>query len=211
MAEISRIEDLVSTGIESSEIAQLNETGTGTVSADTGTLIEYSLDICEDTDGVFDITIYPVMKAWGFTDQNYRVPDDAELEELMGYMGIDKISYDADTGEVSLAEGTEIDLGGIAKGYTSDRVMDILTEYGVESAVISLGGNVEALGTKPDGSLWRVAVENPDDTSDYVGIISVADKAIITSGCYVRYFEEDGITYHLIIDPGTGYPADSGL
>ena len=105
----------------------------------------------------------------------------------------------------------KIDLGGIAKGYTSARIRDIFKKNGIESGLVNLGGNVQALGTKTDGNNWRVAVQSPDDTEDYLGVLSIRDKAVITSGGYERYFEQDGVTYHHIIDPKTGYPAESGL
>ena len=122
------------------------------------------------------------------------------------------ISYDKATKKISFgAEGMKIDLGGIAKGYTSSRIMDIYKENGISSGLVNLGGNVQALGTKTDGTKWKIAVQSPDDTEDYLGILSVQDKAVITSGGYERYFEQDGVTYHHIIDPKTGYPAESGL
>ena len=127
-------------------------------------------------------------------------------------MGADHVLYDEKKQEVTLdKKGMKIDLGGIAKGYTSSKVMDIFKENGISSAVISLGGNVQTLNGKPDGSDWRVAVENPADTGSYIGVLSIKDKAVITSGGYERYFKQDGKTYHHIIDPATGYPADSGL
>ena len=89
--------------------------------------------------------------------------------------------------------------------------MDIFKENGITSGLVNLGGNVQALGTKTDGSNWRVAVQSPDDTEDYLGVLSIRDKAVITSGGYERYFEQDGVTYHHIIDPKTGYPAENGL
>ena len=107
--------------------------------------------------------------------------------------------------------GMEIDLGGIAKGYTSSRIMEIFKEYDVDSGLVNLGGNVQTYRTKTDGSKWRVAVQSPEDESQYIGVIDVSDKAVITSGGYVRYFEQDGKIYHHIIDPATGYPAESGL
>jgi thiamine biosynthesis lipoprotein len=110
-----------------------------------------------------------------------------------------------------LSDGASIDLGGIAKGYTSSRVIQIMKDCGIEHAIINLGGNVQVLGTKTDGSDWRVAIQNPDSESSYLGILSTADKAVITSGGYERYFEQDGQVYHHIIDPQTGYPSDSDL
>lgn len=208
--EIHRIEELVSTGISSSEISRCNQDGEADISEDTSYLIRRSVELCKDTGGLFDITVYPLMKAWGFTDQNYRIPDDSELSGLLAKVGADEIRLEE--GHVNLEKpGMELDLGGIAKGYTSGRVMDIFRDYGIEHAVISLGGNVHTLNDKPDGSFWKVAVEDPSDTSDYIGILRVKNKAVITSGSYERYFRKNGKTWHHIIDPRTGYPADSGL
>lgn len=210
--EINRIEQLVSTGIDSSEISQINKNGKGSVSETTGYLIKQSKKIYDSTNGVFDITIYPIMQAWGFPTEKYRIPGKAELKKLRDQMGADHVLYDEKKQEVTLdKKGMQIDLGGIAKGYTSSKVMDIFKKNGVSSAVISLGGNVQVLNAKPDGSDWRVAVENPADTGSYLGVLSIKDKAVITSGGYERYFEQDGKTYHHIIDPSTGYPANNGL
>ena len=135
-----------------------------------------------------------------------------ELTGLLKHVDAAKISYDKDTREISFEDDQmKIDLGGIAKGYTSSRIMDIFKENGITSGLVNLGGNVQALGTKTDGSNWRVAVQSPDDTEDYLGVLSIRDKAVITSGGYERYFEQDGVTYHHIIDPKTGYPAENGL
>ena len=208
--EIHRIEKLVSTGIKTSEISRCNRDGEADISEDTSYLIRRSVEIFKDTDGLFDVTVYPLMKAWGFTDQNYRIPDENELSGLLATLGADEIRMEE--GHVTLEKpGMELDLGGIAKGYTSGRIMDIFRDYGIEHAVISLGGNVQTLNDKPDGSAWKVAVEDPADTSDYIGILRVKNKAVITSGSYERYFRQDGKTWHHIIDPRTGYPADSGL
>lgn len=210
--EINNIEQLVSTGIDSSDVSQINENGKGSVSETTGYLIKRSKEIYDSTNGVFDITIYPIMQAWGFPTENYRVPGKKELKKLRELMGADHVLYDEKKQEVTLnKEGMKIDLGGIAKGYTSSKVMDIFKENGISSAVISLGGNVQTLNGKPDGSDWRVAVENPADTGSYIGVLSIKDKAVITSGGYERYFKQDGKTYHHIIDPANGYPANNGL
>lgn len=211
-AEIERLDAMLSTGNGDSEIAKLNVSGMAELSVDAGYLVERALELYTETDGAFDIAIYPVMEAWGFPSQNYQVPSEDVLQERLTLADASKVSYDADSREISFGEaGMEIDLGGIAKGYTSARIMDIFRSYGITSGLVNLGGNVQVLGTKTDGSKWRVAVQSPDDESDYLGVLSVSDKAVITSGGYERYFEQDGITYHHIIDPKTGYPAENGL
>ena len=182
------------------------------MSEDAGYLVERALELNKETDGAFDIAIYPVMEAWGFPTQNYQVPTADTLESLLKLADASQIIYDEDSRKISFGqEGMKIDLGGIAKGYTSSRIMEIYKENNISRGLVNLGGNVQALGTKTDGSKWRVAVQSPDDTEDYLGILSVEDKAVITSGGYERYFEQDGKTYHHIIDPKTGYPAENGL
>ncbi len=211
-AEIERLDELLSTGNEESEIAKLNQSGSATLSEDAGYLVERALELNEETDGAFDIAIYPVMEAWGFPTQNYQVPSEDTLQSLLKICDVSQITYDKDNRNISFyQEGMKIDLGGIAKGYTSSRIMEIYKENNISSGLVNLGGNVQALGTKTDGSKWRVAVQSPDNSDDYLGVLSIADKAVITSGGYERYFEQDGKTYHHIIDPSTGYPAENGL
>ena len=164
------------------------------------------------TNGAFDITIAPVMDAWGFTGDSFRVPEQSELDELLKYVNSDEIQIQEEPAySVTLGEGQAIDLGGIAKGYTSDLVEQTFRANGIESGKISLGGNVFVLGGKPDGSDWRVGIKDPRNESGLAAILSLRDAYAITSGGYERYFEENGKTYHHIIDPSTGYSADSGL
>ena len=292
--EIHRIDDMLSTGNPESEISKLNAAGTGHVSEDTLYLIKESKTLYEETNGLFDIAIYPVMKLWGFPSQEYRVPTDEEIKTGLKLTDASKIAIggaaaaapasasadegkkeakttakteeaskakaedaDSKTAEASAPEagdgggatdqpaaaeepaaadqpaavaqeteaadksaqtlvlfgasGMEIDLGGIAKGFTSSRVMEVFREYGIEHGLVSLGGNVQALGTKENGKPWRVAIQNPESELDYLGILDIEDKCVITSGGYERFFEKDGVRYHHIIDPRTGYPADSGI
>ncbi len=210
--EINRLDQLLSTGNSDSEVGKINANHGGTLSEDGAYLMEKSLELYQLTDGVFDISIYPVMDLWGFTTQDFAVPSSEDLKERLTLVDASKIDFDEETGEVSFEQdGMEIDFGGIAKGYTSNRVSEIFAEYGIKSGLINLGGNVDAYGSKTDGSAWRVAIQSPDQDGNYIGVLEAKDKAVITSGGYERYFEEDGITYHHIIDPSTGYPADSGL
>ena len=209
---VEALDALLSTGNENSEIYQLNQNGEATLSEEGGYLVERALELYKKTEGAFDIAIYPVMQAWGFPTQDYHVPDDDTLKEKLALADASKVNYDKDTRKIFFdQDGMEIDLGGIAKGYTSSQIMQIYQDCGVTSGLVNLGGNVQALGCKTDGSKWRVAIQSPDDTEEYLGILEIEDQAVITSGGYERYFEKDGVTYHHIIDPAIGYPADSGL
>lgn len=207
--EIERLDALWSISSSDGDIAQLNTDKQATLSDDTIALLKRAQEISASTGGLFACTIEPVMEAWGFTNGNYTVPDDATLQSLLAHVDDTQIAIDGNT--VTIPADVKVDLGGIAKGFTSDRVMELFSADGVTSGIISLGGNVQTLGTKPDGSLWRVGIQDPDDSSGIIATIEVADKAVITSGGYQRYFEQDGTTYHHIIDPRTGMPADSGL
>ncbi len=210
--EINRLDALLSTGNEDSEVAKINAKHGGSLSEDGAYLMKKSLELYQLTDGAFDISIYPVMDLWGFTTQNFAVPSSEDLKEKLALVDASKIDFDEESGALSFEQdGMEIDFGGIAKGYTSDQVTKIFADYGIESGLINLGGNVDAYGSKTDGTAWRVAIQSPDQDGNYIGVLEAEDKAVITSGGYERYFEEDGITYHHIIDPSTGYPADSGL
>ena len=207
--EIARIDALLSVGNADSDIAKLDSGETDTVSAETAALLTRALAVSRLTDGAYDCTVYPLVAAWGFFSGDYRVPEDAEIQALLQNVGWQKVAVDGTT--VSMPDGMELDLGGIGKGYASAQAVKALRDAGVTSAIVSLGGNVSALGKKPDGTDWSVAIQDPDDTSTYFGLLQVADKCVITSGGYQRYFEQDGKTYWHILDPSTGYPADSGL
>jgi len=208
-ARIEELEALLSVTDENSEIYQANHAGSSPVplSEDTRELLEEALALCGETGGALDVTVYPVVRAWGFTAGNYRVPEAKEISALLEKVGYDRAELDGD--RLTLPEGTELDLGAVAKGYTGDRLMELFREAGISSAIVELGGNVQALGAKPDGESWRIAVQAPE--GGYAGVLEITDKAVVTSGGYQRYFEKDGETYIHIIDPSTGYPARTGL
>ena len=204
------LEAEISTTAETSAVYALNRQGSGVLSSQGAYLLGRALDLCAQTDGALDLSVYPVVRAWGFTTQDYRVPDQAELDELLERVDYTRIELDPD-GTVTLAPGMEIDLGSVAKGYTGDLLADILRQGGVQSAILDLGGNIQTLGSKPDGSAWRVAIQNPAGDG-ILGVIPVTDKAVVTSGGYERYFiDEDGNLWWHIMDPATGYPAQNGL
>lgn len=211
-ARIQELEAALSVTQAGSDIYAVNHSGgeATQVSEDTAVLLENALRICRQTDGALDVSIYPVVKAWGFTTGEYQVPDAETIQKLLAGVDYSAVAFQPEARTVALPAGMEIDLGGIAKGYTGDQVMKIFREQGVTSAIISLGGNVQVLGAKPDGSAWRVAVQNPQG-GGYAGVLEVVDQAVITSGGYERYFEQDGETYWHIIDPATGAPAKNGV
>ncbi len=207
--EIESLEGLLSVTDPGSEIYRANHCGGGAVSLSDPAreLLENALALCEETGGALDVTVYPAVRAWGFTTGDYRVPEEAELSALTDRIDYTQISLDG--GSLTLPDGMELDLGSVAKGWTGDRLMSLFREAGVASAIVELGGNVQALGEKPDGSPWRVAVQSPE--GGYAGVLEIKDKAVVTSGGYQRYFERDGEAYIHIIDPATGHPAKTGL
>lgn len=208
--EINRLDKLLSVQKENSEIFKLNQSKQMTVSEDTLTLITRSKEIYTLTDCAFDITCEPLIREWGFySGLKNKVPSQKAIETALEGVGAEHIKIKDST--VTLDDNTSLDLGGIAKGYASHKAAEILKDNGVTSALMSLGGNVRAVGSKPDGESWSVAVTDPDDNSKSIGTLKISDKAVVTSGGYQRYFEENGQTYHHIIDTKTGYPADSGL
>lgn len=209
--EIYRLDALLSTGNKTSDVAVLNRDKKGKLSEEYVYLLKRSKEIWEQTQGAFDITVYPLMQAWGFTEKEYRVPASTEIEELISYVDTSEILFDESTQIVEIPEQMQIDFGGIAKGYTSSQIAHIMKEYGVKSAMLNLGGNVQTIGTKKDGNMWRVAIKSPYKNIPYLGVVSIEERAVITSGNYERYFEEDGVRYHHIIDPKTGMPVQNGL
>ena len=153
------------------------------------------------------------MKAWGIQTDNQRIPSKDEIGNLIKLVGYKDLAVEPSQLTAKLARtGQIVDLGGIAKGYAGDAAIKILKDNGIQSAFVNLGGNVVVLGNKPDGSPWKIGVQNPRaENGKYLGILKVKDKAIISSGDYERYFEKDGVRYHHILDSKTGYPSDSGL
>ena len=206
--EILRLEAMLSRTDENSLVSALNR-GETVRDAELAALLQQSMDYTAATDGAFDITIAPVVSAWGFTEDSCRVPAADELAALLTLVDSKQLTLSGDS--ISLAAGAMIDLGGIAKGYASDRVAEIWKSEGVEHGLAALGGNIYCRGSKADGSKWRVSVQDPNDPAAYVGILSLADAFAVTSGAYERNFTENGKFYHHIIDPATGYPAESGL
>jgi thiamine biosynthesis lipoprotein len=198
--------------------AQAGNKNGAELSDDMRELIELCLEVSEKSGGAFDITIRDVADLWdidawadGERSGEYQVPSDEEIKEALYYTGYDRISVEGN--QIYLPENMKIDLGAVGKGAALDSIREYLEdEEAVTAAVISLGGSILTYGTKPDNTKWRVGIVNPIDTSTNLGVLSLdGGYCVSTSGDYERYVEADGIRYHHIIDPATGYPADSGV
>lgn len=210
--QILSLEELFSVTSEKSDIWAINHSDGEPVSVsdDTIAVLNKAIEIGGKTNGALDVTIYPLLTEWGFTTDTQQVPTDDIIADKLKLIDYTKISVKGNT--VQLPDNMQIDFGALAKGYTSDCVTEILKENGVKSALVNLGGNVHAVGTKPDGTLWKVGVQNPFSPSEQVCILEIADKAVITSGNYERFFtDENGRKYWHILDSADGFPADNGL
>lgn len=209
--EIRTLESEWSVTDEHSEIYAVNHSGGNpvTLSEDTADVVRFALEMAQETGGALEPTIYPVLTAWGFTTDHNRIPGSSEIKELLGLVDYEKVQLNGQ--EIRLPEGMELDLGAVGKGYAGDLAASLVEEAGVTSALLNIGGNVQTVGSKPDGSKWRLAIRSPYGEGE-VGVLEVSDCAVVTSGNYERYFTgEDGKRYGHIIDPKTGYPVDNGL
>jgi len=213
--ELKKIEGMMTINAPGGDINRLNESaGNGTwntIDEKTMYVLKKAKEFSQLSGGAFDVTVGPLVKAWGINTENERIPSKDEVDNLLKLVDYDDILINGKSAR--LARSRQIaDLGGIAKGYAGDAVIEVYKSYGIESALVSLGGNVVALGNKPDGTQWKVGVRNPrSDEGQYIGILNVTGKAVVSSGDYERFFERNGVRYHHILDPKTGYPADSGL
>ncbi|MDO4157298.1 MAG: FAD:protein FMN transferase [Oscillospiraceae bacterium] len=208
---VTELEKMWSVTDESSEIYAVNHSGGASVavSEETAELLDFSLEISKATNGALDCTMYPILTEWGFTTSNYKVPTDEKISELLENTGYEKIRLDGNS--VAIPENMQIDLGAVGKGYTGDLVTEVLKENGIESALLDLSGNIQTIGTKTDGTDWKLGLRSPFDEGSFA-TLEVSDCAVITSGGYERYFVgDDGETYWHILDPETGKPAHSGL
>ena len=209
--DLKKMEALWSVTDENSEIYSINHADGMPVEVEdmTADLLQFALTMSRQTDGALDMTLYPVLTAWGFTTGSHQVPSDETLAQKMRLVGYDKVSLSGST--VTLRPGMEIDLGAVAKGYACDIITNNLKANGVTSGIVSLGGNIQVIGKKPDGSDWQISIEHPQN-GDSLGMLSAANASVVTSGAYERYFTgEDGKRYGHILDPATGQPAQSGL
>lgn len=208
--EIHRLDALLAADGPDSDIAKANGSmgQSVTLAPESAELLKQALELCADTSGALDLTIYPIMRLWGFDTKAYRVPEEVELATLLGFVGYSAIELEDD--QLTVPAGMELDLGAVGKGYAADRIVELWEEMGVKSGLLNLGGNVQCLGAKPDGSDWIIGIRDPADENATLCTVTGRDMAVVTSGPYQRYFEENGKTYHHIMDPTTARPSESG-
>ena len=212
LKECGRYENLLSRTVEGSDVWKLNHAGGEPVrvSEDTLRILEAARQISEDSGGAFDVTIAPVSTMWDFTSGAAVLPDAGALSLAAEKVDYTRVVVDGD--RVTLPEGMMIDLGGIAKGYIADAVKGYLVKRGVKSGILSFGGNIVAIGKKPDGSPWKVGIQDIDKpTGAYMLVVRSEGGSVVTSGIYERGFELDGTYYHHILDTKTGWPVQNEL
>jgi len=208
--EIARIEGLLSRFDPASEISILNRTGSLKASPETFEIIKKAKEFYRLTDGAFDITVGPLMKIWGFTDKQFRVPEQSQISSALEVVGSDNIILQEEDNVVKFEfPGMEVDLGGIAKGYSLDQAVRRLKENHIDSCLINAGGQVFCLGDK-FGRPWQIGIRDPR-RKGLSGDLELSDKSVATSGDYEQYYIADNQRYSHIIDPRRGYPASSGV
>lgn len=205
------LENIFSRTKEGSELYEVNHRLTNSVvlSEDLTQVIQEGLTFYKNSGGKFDITVAPLLELWDFKSQDKTVPDDERIQAAAAKVDGSSIHLSGNTLTFD-RDDTKIDLGALAKGYAADKLKEYLLKEGVSSAMINLGGNVLAVGEKPDGSPWKVGIQKPfADRGETSQVLEVRDESVVSSGIYERYFEEDGVLYHHILNPDTGYPADT--
>ena len=181
------------------------------ISEDLAALLSEGLDITKESDGAFDIAIAPLTSLWDFTAEDPRVPDDAAIQKALPLCSSDGVTIDGQ--DITLpSDDIQFDVGAIAKGYIAARLKDFLMKKGVKSAIINLGGNVLCIGSKPDGTPFKIGIQKPfADRNETEAVMDITGKSVVSSGIYERCFKQDGKLYHHILNPQTGYPYDNGL
>lgn len=209
--KIRELEAMWSVTDEGSDIYKVNHSSgmPVAINRETAEVLSFALDMAEQTNGALDPTVSPLITAWGFISGEYSIPAEDEVKNLLPYIDYRKVILEENS--VTLPDGMQLDLGAVGKGYTGDILSELLQEHGVTSALLDIGGNIQMIGRKPDGSRWRLGIQNPFGEGS-LGVLESEDGAVVTSGNYERYFVgEDGKVYGHIIDPKTGNPAESGL
>ena len=181
------------------------------ISEDLASLLSQGLSITRESDGAFDIAIAPLTSLWDFTAEDPKVPDDAAIQKALPLCSSDGVTIDGQ--DITLpSDDIQFDVGAIAKGYIADRLKDFLVKKGVNSAIINLGGNVLCIGSKPNGTPFKIGIQKPfADRNETEAVMDIAGKSVVSSGIYERCFKQGGKLYHHILNPQTGYPYENGL
>ena len=197
---------------ESSELYAVNHRDTDTVevSDELAYLIGVGLEYYEISEKKFDTTVAPLSDLWDFKSPDASIPDAEDIAKEAAKVDASKVHLDGNTLSFD-SRDTMIDLGALVKGYAADEMAAYLKSEGVSSGLINLGGNVLTIGSKPDGSMWRIGIRKPFDSDAIIDTVEVSDQTVVSSGVYERYFEQDGVIYHHILDPDTGYPIENGI
>ena len=214
---IEQLESRISTTIETSDVYRVNHSGGQGIEIfeDTYRFAEFALRMAEKTEGALNPALFPVISAWGFTTGNYSVPSESEITELLTHTDFTKVKLEskADDGKLLLFTEKEmmLDFGSVGKGFAGDEAVRILRQYGIESALLDLGGNIQVIGANPEGKDWNVGIKNPWDGNVVCGV-KINNQAVITSGGYERNFTaDDGKTYIHIFDGKTGFPVENEI
>lgn len=214
--KVAEIESLVSINESGTELDKVNDfAGISPVEVTSTTyeIVEKGLEYSKLSNGDFDITIGPLVKLWNIGLDGAKVPTQEEINSVLPLIDYNLLELNEEDNTIFLKnKGMMIDLGSIAKGYAADEISRILTEDNVNSAIIDLGGNIYAHGIKPSGQAWNIGIQNPFNTrGDIIGVLKVKNKTVVTSGIYERYIEKDGIKYHHLLNPNTGYPFENNI
>lgn len=208
--ELTRVENLLSKYKPGSEISRLNRLGKLAVSPETFYILKKSQEFWKLSDGAFDITVSGLVDLWGFTDKKYKVPEESEIKAALKFVGSQKIIFNDEKNVVEfIASGVKVDLGAIAKGYALDCALKKLKENNITSCLINIGGQIYCLGDR-FGKPWKIAIQSPRG-KDFVDFLELKDAGVATSGDYEQYFVKDNARYSHILNPKTGYPANSGI
>lgn len=209
--EMARIEDMMSLYKEASEISKVNAQAydkSVKLSEELFGLIQESIKYSQTTNGAFDVTVGPLMRLWPFYRNEIALPSEQKIFEALQSVGADKLILDPKTKTARFKRPhMALDLGGIAKGYAVDRAIQVIKAEGVKCALVNAGGDLYALGRKPDGRKWRMGVQHPRRPNDLICAFDIEDTAVATSGDYERFFIKNGKRYCHILDPHTGLPA----
>lgn len=214
--KLNDIDDKMSAFKEYSEISKINSkagVNPEAVSEDTYFVVKKAVEYSKILEGTFDPTIRPLVKLWNIGTEEEIIPEKSQIEETLKLVNYNDVILDENNYSTMLKHRKQaLDVGGIAKGFAADEARDIFYKHKIKSALIDLGGNIFALGSKEDGTSWKVGIQNPfKPRGEYIGVLSVKNKSVVTSGNYERYFMKDGKRFHHIIDPKTGYPSQSKI